>query len=113
MHYRTIVRSRFLRQMTPDLRRTAFRASPDVASKTRRIQSTPRSGRTEELRYSIFRPGRPRPHELTGKVEGVVYDHFGDFVGFILELRDGELRRFESREREIEDLVREGWTGGG
>jgi hypothetical protein len=63
------------------------------------------------------RPGQPRrprpeprPHELTGKVEGVVYDHFGDFVGFILELQNGELRRFESREREIEDLVREAWT---
>ena len=48
--------------------------------------------------------------ELTGKVEGVIYDHFGDFSGFILELRDGDQRHFESREREVEELVREAWA---
>ena len=51
----------------------------------------------------------PQRHEVTGKVEGVIYDHFGDFVGFILELVDGEEVRFASREREIEALVREAW----
>jgi hypothetical protein len=48
--------------------------------------------------------------EFTGKVEGVIYDHFGDFSGFILELRDGDQRHFESREREVEELVREAWA---
>ncbi len=58
------------------------------------------------------RPSRapPRARELTGKVEGVIYDHFGDFSGFILELRDGDQRHFESREREVEELVREAWA---
>jgi len=63
------------------------------------------------------RPGHPhrQPHDherhgFTGKVEGVVYDHFGDFEGFILELRSGETRYFESREHEIEELVRTAWT---
>jgi hypothetical protein len=51
-----------------------------------------------------------RYHGFTGKVEGVVYDHFGDFSGFILELMDGDERHFESREREIEELVREAWA---
>jgi hypothetical protein len=55
-------------------------------------------------------PGERHRHELTGKVEGVIYDHFGDFAGFILELHDGEIRHFASREREIETLVREAWT---
>ncbi|MGH6795900.1 MAG: sialidase family protein [Methylocella sp.] len=56
------------------------------------------------------RPEGPhRLHEYTGKVEALVYDHFGDFDGFVLELHDGETRRFESREGEIEDLVREAW----
>jgi hypothetical protein len=48
-------------------------------------------------------------HEYTGKIEALVYDHFGDFDGFVLELHDGETRRFESREGEIEELVREAW----
>ena len=63
--------------------------------------------------------GLPGPHpepeedhelcEYTGKVEALVYDHFGDFDGFVLELDDGDRRRFESREGEIEELVREAW----
>jgi hypothetical protein len=48
--------------------------------------------------------------ELTGKIEGIIYDHFGDFAGFILELMNGEELRYESREREIEKLVREAWA---
>lgn len=55
-------------------------------------------------------PGRPHGRcDYTGKVELLVYDHFGDFEGFVLELYDGETRRFDSREGEIEDLVREAW----
>jgi hypothetical protein len=54
---------------------------------------------------------RHERREFTGKVEGIVYDHFGDFVGFILELADGDELHFESREREVETLVREAWSG--
>ena len=39
----------------------------------------------------------------------LAYDHFGDFEGFILELYDGGIRRFNSREGDIETLVREAW----
>jgi hypothetical protein len=57
-------------------------------------------------------PERPHErHEYTGKVEALVYDHFGDFDGFVLELHDGDRRRFDSREGEIEELVREAWEG--
>jgi hypothetical protein len=47
--------------------------------------------------------------EWTGKVEALIYDHFGDFEGFVLELRDDGTRRFESREAEVETLAREAW----
>lgn len=44
-----------------------------------------------------------------GKVSGLVYDPFGEFKGFWLELMDGDERRFGSREHRIEDLVRVAW----
>jgi hypothetical protein len=34
------------------------------------------------------------------------FDHFGDFEGFVLETRFGELRRFHSRERRVLEIVR-------
>ena len=54
------------------------------------------------------RPGR-RPHEedleeFTGKVREVVFDCFGDFIGFVVD-DCCEHRAFESRAREIGDLV--------
>src|SRR5262249_50617185 len=36
-----------------------------------------------------------------GKIGGLIFDHFGDFEGFLLETAHGE-RRYFSREREIE-----------
>jgi hypothetical protein len=45
-------------------------------------------------------------HEVTGKVSGLLFDHFGDFEGFILETRRGELRHFHSRERRVLEIVR-------
>jgi hypothetical protein len=59
-------------------------------------------------RYRHREPVRER--EFEGKVEALIYDHFGDFDGFILELRDGERRQFFSREADIETLVREAWS---
>jgi len=44
-----------------------------------------------------------------GKVCGVQFDRFGDFEGFWLETIDGT-RRFRSREKEVEELVREAWA---
>jgi hypothetical protein len=50
-------------------------------------------------------------HEhLTGKVDGLIYDHFGDFEGFTVETGHGEVRTFYSRERRIEELAQRAWT---
>ena len=51
----------------------------------------------------------PRGREATGKVNGIVYDRFGDFEGFLLRTEAGHERSFVSREAEIESLVRFAW----
>jgi hypothetical protein len=46
--------------------------------------------------------------EYTGKVAGLIYDHFGDFVGFMLD--DGKREhKFFSREKDVERLVERAW----
>ena len=45
---------------------------------------------------------------ITGKVVGIVYDRFGDFVGFRLDTEDGE-RHFHSREHDVHALVERAW----
>jgi hypothetical protein len=45
---------------------------------------------------------------VIGKVNGIRYDRFGDFEGFLLDTEDGE-RRFDAREPRIEDVVRRAW----
>jgi hypothetical protein len=44
-------------------------------------------------------------HEVTGKVSGLVFDHFGDFEGFVVETRLGQFRRFHSREHRVCEIV--------
>jgi hypothetical protein len=44
----------------------------------------------------------------TGKIAGLIFDHFGDFEGFLLETEEGE-RTFHSREKEIEQLAKRAW----
>jgi hypothetical protein len=51
------------------------------------------------------RPSDDRPNEITGKIDGIVYDHFGDFEGFILETRHAKLHRFNSREARVLDVI--------
>ncbi len=51
----------------------------------------------------------PHGHGWTGKVVAIVYDHFGDFDGFELELEDGHEHRFRSRAGRVENVVREAW----
>jgi hypothetical protein len=57
-------------------------------------------------------PCRPEEHREEhlheGKICGVQFDHFGDFEGFWLETAAGK-RRYRSREKEIEEVVREAW----
>ncbi|MFZ2082214.1 MAG: hypothetical protein WAV38_37290, partial [Xanthobacteraceae bacterium] len=38
-----------------------------------------------------------------------IYDHFGDFLGFLLETNGCDVRRFDSRELRMERVVREAW----
>jgi len=53
------------------------------------------------------RDGRdPDEHDrVTGKVVGLVFDRFGDFEGFVVETKEGEVRTFRSRERRVLELV--------
>jgi hypothetical protein len=47
---------------------------------------------------------------FTGKVDGIVYDHFGDFEAFILETLEGERHRFESHEASVHKLAQRAWA---
>ena len=51
--------------------------------------------------------GEAKPR--TGKISGLLYDHFGDFEGFTLETHQGAHYRYRSREQSILDLVRVAW----
>jgi hypothetical protein len=62
-----------------------------------------------------YRPGRtvrgPEERRLafTGKVVSLLYDHFGDFCGFVLDTEDGA-RRFATGEPKIEMVVNRAWA---
>jgi hypothetical protein len=45
---------------------------------------------------------------FTGKVAGLMFDHFGNFEGFLLDA-DGRDRKFFSREKGIAELVERAW----
>jgi hypothetical protein len=57
----------------------------------------------------LFRHKDHRHSSFTGKVDGIVYDRFGDFQAFILVTLDGERRRFESYETRVLRLVERAW----
>jgi hypothetical protein len=46
--------------------------------------------------------------EFTGKITGLIFDHFGDFEGFLLDTEECE-HRFFSREREMKELADRAW----
>jgi hypothetical protein len=48
--------------------------------------------------------------DLVGKIDGLIYDHFGDFEGFILEDERGRTFHFFSREEHIENIARTAWS---
>lgn len=57
-------------------------------------------------------PGRDEHGRGTiGKVTGVDYDRFGDFVGFQLMTEQGKRHRYRARERQVERLVLDAWRG--
>jgi hypothetical protein len=53
---------------------------------------------------------KPADHSCTGKVDAIIYNHFGDFEAFILETFEGKRRRFESHEPLVHKIVRQAWT---
>jgi hypothetical protein len=58
--------------------------------------------------YGDGRRGEARELGHTGKVCGLIFDHFGDFEGFLLDGGERE-RRYGSRERAVRDLVQRAW----
>jgi hypothetical protein len=48
--------------------------------------------------------------EVIGKIEGLVFDRFGDFEGFTLQAETGRLHRFHSREPAMYFLARQAWA---
>lgn len=54
----------------------------------------------------------PRPKDrvgYTGKMTGLIFDHFGDFEGFVLETDERE-HKFFSREKDMEELAERVWS---
>jgi hypothetical protein len=47
--------------------------------------------------------------EFTGKVEGIIYDRFGDFEGFLLRTEHGHEIHFRGREHKVEQLIERAW----
>jgi hypothetical protein len=45
---------------------------------------------------------------FTGKISGLIFDHFGDFAGFTLVTQHGP-HKFHSREPEMEELAERVW----
>jgi hypothetical protein len=55
---------------------------------------------------------KPHHHdciETTGKIRGIIFDHFGDFEGFTVEDKCGLLHRFTSHERPMLAVVQRAW----
>jgi hypothetical protein len=53
--------------------------------------------------------GDTQPELWSGKVSGLLFDHFGDFEGFTLESYSGGQRRVFSREGAVLELARNAW----
>jgi hypothetical protein len=74
------------------------------------IPASPTGGAKPPLPPSGKPPHRVAGLEFTGKVEGLKYDRFGDFIGFLFRTEQGEERYFQSREHEIEALAQRAWA---
>jgi hypothetical protein len=78
-----------------------------------RIQPSP-SGEVPGLPLPKPAP-KPQPsppdevEQIFGKIEAIIYDHFGDFEGFILETVTGKHHRFMSREAPMLEVVHRAW----
>jgi hypothetical protein len=101
-----------LGQMTPPNRWIAVlkRYIDQIAGRVNGLGG--QAGTIEPSPWGAHGPPRlelPHVREATGKINGIVYDRFGDFEGFMLLTEAGHERSFASREAEIESLVRFAW----
>ena len=57
----------------------------------------------------FFPPPREPPAAVsyTGKVRALLYDHFGDFEGFVFETLSGQEMKFQSRKSSVDDSTSE------
>jgi hypothetical protein len=86
-----------------------------VAKRVKRLGGDPNKIQGSPLGAVPQLPSRPHhvprnEHEWTGKVIGIRYDRFGDFIGFDLLTLEGRERSFRGREDAIEQLVRKAWN---
>ncbi len=74
------------------------------------IVASPTGGVTVLPPGGAGQPTHPERLEFTGKVNGLKYNHFGDFEGFYLRTEHSGEHWFESREHEIEILAQRAWS---
>ncbi len=92
------------------LEKIAGRVSAFGGDPTQILPSPTGEGRRKRRRPDEEEEEREREERVafTGKIAGLIFDHFGDFEGFLLDTEDGE-RKFFSREQEIEELTERAW----
>lgn len=61
------------------------------------------AGGTGDIGTGVFHPHLG--HGITGKIDALIFDHFGDFQGFVLETPLGAKHRYDSREPRVRDLA--------
>jgi hypothetical protein len=65
------------------------------------------SSRSHKVHIAAHPPlGGQGDSYFEGKVESIIFDRFGDFESFTILTVSGEIKRFESRQLRIEELVR-------
>jgi hypothetical protein len=79
---------------------TSFNGTPGSIEPSPKGDGVPTHRRPHHARHP--------EHSVTGKIANLIFDHFGDFVGFVLETEHGE-RHFHSREGEILRLAERVW----
>jgi hypothetical protein len=86
----------------------------EVANRVRGLGGDPSTIHPSPTGEGRPKPGRPEEPEhearrgFTGKIAGLIFDHFGDFEGFLLETEE-QTNRFLSREKEVAELAERAW----
>ena len=64
---------------------------------------------SEPIGVEIGLHAHPHEHKFEGKIESLIHDGFGDFVGFTLKNGSEQPRKFESREPHMAELAHRAW----